>query len=139
MKTDTEQIQSLLQTSITQYTEIVQIMEGIAHAKKSLSVTELSIIGMKILDKQKAATAIDEKLLILLPESLSDTTLYSKNTIRTGLLKQVLQLNHTITPKLVNIHALMDSELQHLRKGRSAMQGYQQSAGTPGRNLNNTL
>jgi predicted RNA-binding protein len=139
MKTETEQIQYLLQTSITQYTEIVQLIEEIAHPKRSLSIAEISVIGMKILDKQKAATAIDKKFLTLLPEALSNTTIDSKNTIRTGLLRQVVQLNHAITPKLVNIYSLMDSELQHLKKGRSAMHGYQRSAGKSGRNLNNTL
>lgn len=139
MKANREQIRDFLQTSIVQYTEILKLMEQITQAKISLSVAEFSIIGMKILNRQKAATETDKTILALLPESLSDITIASKNTIRTGLLEQVVQLNHAITPKLVDIHSLMNSDLQHLKKGCSAMQGYKQSTRKPGRILNNTL
>ncbi len=132
-------VQDLLQTSISQYTEISQLMENLAQPENSPSMAELSMLGENILEKQNIAMETDKDLMSLLPDTLSDPAVASKNKIRTGLLKKIIQINQGITSNFSNIHSLMDSELRHLRKGRSAMLGYQQLAGKPGKNLNNTL
>lgn len=139
MERDKKQLHCLLQTSIDQYTEILQLMDSIIHTNKNLSIEELTIIGKQILSKQKTATETDKKLLPLLSDSSAEMIGDHKFAKRTDLLKEVIQLNTIITPKLTNIRSLMGSELQQVKKGRSAIKGYQQTETKHGRNLNNTL
>ncbi len=139
MEQNTNQLYSFLQTSIDQYTEILQLMESITQTNKNPRIEELTGIGKQILDKQKIATQTDKNLLALLSESSTEMMDDKRITKRTELLKKVLQLNKIITPKLTNIKSLMGNELQQIKKGRFAMKGYQQTEIKHGRNLNNTL
>ena len=139
MEQNTTQLHSFLQTSIDQYTEILQLMESITQTNKSPCIEELTITGKQILNKQKAATETDKKLLAFLAKSSVGQMDDSKITKRTELLQQVLGLNKIITPKITNIKSLMGSELQQIKKGRFALKGYQQTETKHGRNLNNTL
>ena len=139
MEHNTSQLYSFLQTSIDQYTKILQLMESITQTNKTPSIEELTITGKQILNKQKAATETDKKLLAFLAKSPAEIMDDKKITKRTELLKQVLELNKIITPKLTNIKSLMGNELQQIKKGRFAMKGYQQTEIKHGRNLNNTL
>jgi aminopeptidase N len=139
MKRNTNQLHSFLQTSIDQYSDILELMQSITQTHKNLSVEELTTIGQQILRKQKTAAETDKNLLALLAEAsaaMIDDTAIAK---RTELIKHVIQLNTIITPKLTNIKSLMGSELQQVKKGRSAIKGYQQTETRHGRNLNNTL
>ncbi len=139
MKHNTNQLHFILQTSIDQYTEILQLMEAIIQTKKSLSIAELTVTGQQIVNKQKTATETDKNLLALLAESSAEMIDNKRIAERTELLKQVLQLNKSITPKLTNLKSLMGSELQQIKNGRFAMKGYQQTPIKHGRNLNNIL
>ena len=139
MEQNTSQLHSFLQTSIAQYTEILQLMESITQTNKSPCIEELTVTGKQVLNKQKAATKIDKKLLPFLANSPVEMMNVKKIAERTELIKQVLELNKIITPKLTNIKSLMGNELQQIKKGRFAMKGYQQTETKHGRNLNNTL
>ncbi len=139
MKHNTNQLHFILQTSIDQYTEILQLMEAIIQTKKSLSIAELTVTGQQIVNKQKTAAETDKNLLALLAESSAEMIDNKRIAERTELLKQVLQLNKSITPKLTNLKSLMGSELQQIKNGRFAMKGYQQTPIKHGRNLNNIL
>ncbi len=139
MKHNTNQLHFILQTSIDQYIEILQLMEAIIQTKKSLSIAELTVTGQQIVNKQKMATETDKNLLALLAESSAEMIDNKRIAERTELLKQVLQLNKSITPKLTNLKSLMGSELQQIKNGRFAMKGYQQTPIKHGRNLNNIL
>jgi len=139
MEHNTSQLHSFLQKSIDQYNEILQLMASITRTDKNPSIEELTITGTQILSKQKAATETDKNLLAFLAKSTVEIMDEKKIAKRTELLKQVLELNKIITPKLTNIKSLMGSELQQIKKGRFAMRGYQQAETKHGRNLNNTL
>ena len=139
MEHNTNQLYSFLQTSIDQYTEILQLMEAITQTNKSPCIEELTEIGSQILSKQKKATETDKDILALLLEPSYEMMDDTRIAQRTELLQQVLQLNKIITPKLTNIKSLMASELKQIKKGRFAIKGYQQTERKHGRNLNNTL
>jgi len=139
MEHNTNQLDSFLETSIEQYTEILLLMEAITQTNKSPCIEELTLTGEQILKKQKAATATDTKLLAILanaPVQMMDNRKIKK---RTELVQQVLELNTIITPKVTNIKTLMENELQQIKKGRFAMKGYQQTEIKHGSNLNNSL
>lgn len=138
MEQHPNQLHSFLQISIDQYTDILQLMGAITQ-NKSLCIEELTILGKQILSRQKTATETDEHLLALLAESSAEMMDDKRIAKRTRLLQQVIELNKIITPKLSNIKSLMGSELQQVKKGRSAIKGYQQTEIKHGRNLNNTL
>ncbi len=139
MEHNTNLLHSFLQTSIDQYTEILELMESITQSNKFTCIEELTITGKQILNKQKAATETDKRLLALLDQSSVQISDNKKIAERTKLLKQVLGLNKIITPKLTNIKSLIGNELQKIKHGRCAMKEYHQAEIKHGRNLNNTL
>ena len=139
MEANTSPLQSIIQTSIEQYTDIIQLMESITHAARNLSLEELSKISNQILSKQETATATDKQLLPLLEASSMPIANNKGFVKRMELIERVVHLNRLITPKLTNIKSLMKSELQQVKQGRFAIKGYQQTEIKHGKNLNNTL
>ncbi|MBL4902509.1 hypothetical protein JYT85_00400 [Desulfocapsa sp. AH-315-G09] len=139
MEHNTNQLDSFLETSIDQYTEILVLMESITQTTTCPCMEKITLTSEQILEKQKAATETDKKLLDLLantPVKMMDNKKIKK---RTDLVQQVLKQNTLITPKITTIKALMENELQQIKKGRFAMKGYQQTEIQHGSNLNNSL
>jgi hypothetical protein len=139
MEHNTNQLDSFLETSINQYTEILLLMEAITQTNKSPCIEELTLTGEQILKKQKAATETDTKLLAILANASVQMMDNRKIKKRTKLVRQVLELNTIISHKVTNIKTLMGNELQQIKDGRFAMKGYQQTEIKHGSNLNNTL
>jgi|GEM_PF-3242430 len=139
MKHNSDQLQSLIRTSIEQYTNILQLMESIKGGDGNLSMEELVRISREILTQQELAAATDKTLLPLLeegPGTMVDVTGIVK---RTELIEKIIQLNKIITPRLANIKSLISNELLQVKQGRSAIKGYQQTEKKHGKNLHKTL
>jgi len=131
-------LHSLLQTSINEYTDILTLMGTIIEPGMNTHIDDLNLTGKAILEKQQHAFNTDKKIMTFLrksPESCQEDGIEE----RAELIHKVIQLNKQIIPKLESVKSLLSSELQQIKNGRSAMKGYQPSAGTNGRNVNNRL
>lgn len=139
MKANTNLLQEYLQTSIEQYSDMIELMKPIIQSEKNHSISELSAISTEILAKQANISTTDKQLLPLI-EASSDTLIDDSRMVkRTELLQQAIEFNAIITKKLTNIKSLMKSDLQQIKKGRFAVKGYQQTEVKHGKNINNTL
>lgn len=135
MKDNNEQIKFCLQASIDQYADILCLMESITQPVNKTSVEEDIFRGKQIISKQQTARKTDDNLLYLLrisSEEITGSTLFLK---RTELLTKVIRQNALVADKFSSIGLFVNSELQQIKKGHSAMQGYRQAGKQYGGNL----
>lgn len=136
--TQSKELSHLLDISIIQYTTILKLLTTIAKAQGNNRTSEISSTGIALFNKQKVAAKTDKNLMQVLntyPEGLKEARLRE----RSQLIKDIITINKHITPKFKDMKILMFNELQQIKTGRTAIQGYQQTERKQGKNINNAL
>jgi hypothetical protein len=124
-----------LRTSIARYSEILKIMRRIALAvERSDPSLERQV---KLLhDLQGQARKDDLGLLDELQEGPPSLLSHPLVAERTELLRQVLELNAVLVPKIKGAMTILAHEIGTFKDGRVMMTGYRQGSKKQGRFLN---
>ncbi len=133
-----KEISTILDTSINEYSNILNLMQNLARKRNSDQTSEISAVSITLFKKQQTAAESDQNLMQILsnyPDALKNHRIKE----RARIIKEIISLNKIITPKFEAIKSLLFDELQQLKKGRSAIQGYHQVRQKQGRNINNAL
>ncbi len=136
--TTQNELDQLLDKSITEYSSILLLLQAIAEKRNNDQASELSSASIGLFKEQQTAAQTDQSLMRMLeehPKSLQD----SKVAQRTDLIKKILKINSSMTSQFEAVKALMSDELQQIKAGRTAMQGYQQAENTHGKHINGAL
>lgn len=125
-------LEKSLLLSIDQYQAVLQSLQQISDALTSNdSVIEALIQTMS--SKQAEAQQHDELLLVLLGEAGSTVSSHPLYIKRMALIREVLELNHLLLPKINGMMALISHELSGLKNGRVVLGGYKQVERKQGR------
>lgn len=131
---------SHLNSSIEEYSIILSLMKTMIDAKRPKKNDDLVSAGRKLLSRQNAQKKKDG---ILLKSLSSYSNITNNRTITTKVVewielqRQILDLNNMVISKLESIQSLITNELDQVKKGRSAIKGYQAVKLQGGKNINN--
>ncbi len=132
------QLENSLLRSIEYYQAVLQQLRVLAN---SLLVSdanfEVLIEGFN--ECQSIAQQHDEKLLVLLHQSIPEIGDHPLYLQRTDLITQILKLNNLLLPKIDGIMALNAHELNDLKNGRAVLGGYKQGTVKHGRIVKTTV
>ncbi|MBW2185941.1 MAG: hypothetical protein JRG71_05915 [Deltaproteobacteria bacterium] len=126
------QLESSLKCSIEQYQGILAHLQLLSNSLTA-SDNDFQQHVNDLASKQAQAREHDEILVGLLRGSaplVKDHPLYQK---RKDLIKEVLELNHLLLPKINGMMALVSHELADLKNGRIVLGGYKQNTHKQGR------
>lgn len=132
MKQVSFQLESSLRCSIEQYQAVLAQLKQLS-VSLTASDVDFQLHIENLASKQALAQKHDEGLIELLGDETSlvgDHPLYKK---RLDIIKEVLELNHLLLPKINGMMALVSHELAGLKNGRAVLGGYKQTTHKQGR------
>lgn len=126
------QLKSSLSCSIELYQGILAQLQLLSNSLTA-SDDDFQHYVKNLAKKQAQAMEHDEILVGLIRESVpfvENHPLYKK---RLDIIKEVLELNHLLLPKINGMMALVSHELSDLKNGRIVLGGYKQTTHKQGR------
>ncbi|MBA3005645.1 MAG: hypothetical protein FP810_03465 [Desulfocapsa sp.] len=122
---------TLLQTSVNRYEDILALFEAINHDRGDNTPSTFDSSGTEILQMQEKAALADQELIAILKEMeptfsahLSSHPLMDR---RQKLMQQILTHNRSFLSVINNIKSLLAHDIKAIQGGRTALNGYRQS------------
>jgi len=125
-------LEKSLLLSIDQYQAVLQSLQQISDALTS-NDSAMEALIQTMSSRQAEAQQHDESLLVLLGEAGSTISSHPLYIKRMALIREVLELNHLLLPKINGMMALISHELSGLKNGRVVLGGYKQVERKQGR------
>ena len=131
-KSISNQLGSSLACSVEQYRGVLEHLMLLSNALTSSDADFQNLVqGFSV--KQAVAQRHDETLCALLAKEGDAVTHHPLYLQRLDLIKEVLELNHLLLPKINGMMALVSHELAGLKNGRIVLGGYKQTTHKQGR------
>ena len=129
-----EELDTLLQCSITRYENILTLFTAINSEVGDKNPATLHARGMEILLLQEQAALADHTLITTMQETNPDwNDHFSLLAKRQDIMRQILTHTHALLSTTNNIKSLLAHEIKEIQGGRAALNGYQQQS-TPSQN-----
>ncbi len=117
------QLTSLLQSSMEIYQEVLDKTIDIANTISELQAPEINQYAEELKASMQKAKELDSKISeYTLPDGNNQIEeLFNK---RQGVIKQILDLNASLEPRLQGIKVMQQNELKKIKHGRQTTSGY---------------
>ncbi len=135
-----QQFEALLSQSIHEYAEILEFLQKMDEEIGTASPEGLLELGESLAQLQNHAAETDQVLLMQLSKhSALAETMQPLLDRREQIMKEILFLNGRITEKASGVKSLIAHEMEKLRTGLSALNGYKQQQNNQGRIVDRAL
>ena len=130
-------VASSLVESIKHYRQIVALLQDVNLRLGAATPAELQGMGEALDRRQQQAGVIDAAILARLHEEPVEMARYQSLLLeRAGLLQEVVSLNGRIAGRARDVASLLVHEMETLRNGQSALNGYRLPLESGGRLVN---
>jgi hypothetical protein len=138
-KTEMQPAETILLQSIQQYERILSFLQKMDTEVGTASPSTVLEFSKILQELQTIASQTDQILLTeISKQSMQTETMESLLRKREYVVKEILALNESIKAKAIGIKSLLGHEMETLRNGISALDGYRQQQHNQGRIVNST-